>query len=80
MTFATALMRSGRSADARGVYERLAAAGTRRAPAWVNLGSLRAQAGDWRGARAAWEHAVELGADSPQLQAGLAEARRRTGS
>ncbi|MCU0224446.1 MAG: alkaline phosphatase family protein [Acidobacteria bacterium] len=79
MTLATALARAGRPADARVVYERLAAAGTQRAPAWVNLGSLRAQAGDWRGARAAWERALELGADSPQLRAGLAEARRRTG-
>jgi tetratricopeptide (TPR) repeat protein len=79
MTLATALMRSGRSADARVIYERMAAAGTRRPPAWVNLGSLRAQLGDWRGARAAWERAIELGADSPQLRAGLAEARRRTG-
>jgi tetratricopeptide (TPR) repeat protein len=79
MTLATALARAGRPADARIVYERLAAAGTQRAPAWVNLGSLRAQAGDWRGARAAWERAIELGADSPQLRAGLAEARRRTG-
>ena len=79
MTFATALMRSDRAADARTVYERMAAAGTRRAPAWVNLGSLRAEAGDWLGARAAWEQAIALGADSPQLRAGLAEARRRTG-
>lgn len=79
MTLATALARAGRPADARVVYERLAVAGTQRAPAWVNLGSLRAQAGDWRGARAAWERALELGADSPQLRAGLAEARRRTG-
>ncbi len=79
MTLGTALIRVGRPADARRVYERLAAAGTERAPAWVNLGSLRAQAGDWRGARAAWERALALGADSPQLRAGLEEARRRGG-
>jgi Flp pilus assembly protein TadD len=79
MTLGTALLRGGREAEARRVYERLAAAGSKRAGVWVNVGALRAQAGDWPGARQAWERAAELGADSPQFRAGLEEARRRTG-
>lgn len=80
MTLGTALLRAGRTADARRVYERLAGGGSTRPAVWVNLGSLRAQAGDWPGARAAWERAASLGADSPQLRQGLEEARRRAGS
>lgn len=76
-SLATAWNRAGRPADARRAYEKLAAHGTKVAGVYVNLGSLSAQAGDWRAALRAWEKAVELGADSPELRAGIAEARRR---
>ncbi|RMF72357.1 MAG: hypothetical protein D6738_11505, partial [Acidobacteria bacterium] len=73
------LLRAGRREQARTIYERLARAGAEIPVVWVNLGSLRAEKGDWEGALAAWRRARSLGASSPALDRGIAEARRRLG-
>ncbi|MBP7148788.1 MAG: alkaline phosphatase family protein [Acidobacteria bacterium] len=73
-----AALRAGRRQDARRIYERLARGGSRQPGVWVNLGSLCASDNDWAGAARAWENALQLGADSPQLRASLEQARRRS--
>lgn len=77
---ATALLRAGRKAEARAHYEHLARADVPIAALWVNLGSLRAEAGEWRGALQAWQRAQALGADSPSLRESIELARRRSGA
>ena len=76
---ANAAMKAGLRDRARGIYEDLAAAEVGVPAVWVNLGSLRAGSGDWDGALTAWFKAKELGAAGPQLEAGIAEGKRRTG-
>ncbi len=75
---ASAWSRAGRLDQAFAIYEHLARAATKNPDVWVNLGSLRARSGDWAGARNAWEQALRLGADGPELRASLDEARRRS--
>lgn len=76
---ALARLQAGQPRRARPLLEALAARGSRHPGVWVNLGNLRAGAGDWAGARSAWERAVGLGADSPRLGELLEEADRRLG-
>jgi len=76
---AIALLRAGREPEAAAVLEELAQRKTRIPAAWINLGLVRARAGDWKGALAAFEEARRLGARSPVVEKGIAEARRRLG-
>ena len=73
---ATAWLRAGRLQEARAGYEALARMNAKAPQVYVNLGSLRAQAGDRAGALAAWKRAVALGYDSPQLAASIAALER----
>ncbi|MFN7966574.1 MAG: alkaline phosphatase family protein [Acidobacteriota bacterium] len=77
LTEAQVAVRAGRLDYARSALEALAREGTELAAVWLNLGSLRAQASDSRGAVAAWRQAQKLGADSPALQQAIADAERR---
>ncbi len=74
---AIALLRAGREAEAAAVLEELAERKTRVPAAWINLGLVRARAGKWEGALAAFEEARRLGARSPVVEKGIAEAQRR---
>jgi len=76
---AVSLLRAGREAAAAGILEQLAARKTRIPAAWINLGLVRARAGDWKKALAAFEEAQRLGARDPVVRKGIAAARRHLG-
>lgn len=76
LTEAQVAVRAGQPGFARTLLESLAREGATLPQVWLNLGSLRAQAGDWRGAVTAWREAQRLGGDSPQLQQAIAKAEQ----
>lgn len=77
---ALAALGAGQRDRARKRLEALASSGSEIPAVWASLGRVRAETGDWPGARSALERAIALGAEDPRLRELLEAVKRRGGA